>query len=49
MEFDGIESNSTRTALQSAVDELVAYGICREWVTDLVIAVYLIGIMENKE
>lgn len=49
MELDAIKNNPTRKILEDAIDTFVAYGICREWATDLVIAIYLIGLREKNE
>lgn len=49
MELDAIENAHTRETLEAAVDKLAAYGICREWATDLVMMVYLRGFREKNE
>ena len=49
MELDAIENDSTREILEAAVDKLAGYGICREWATDLIIMVYLRGLIEKNE
>jgi hypothetical protein len=49
MELDAIENADTRKELEQSIDWLSSAGICRVWATDLVIAIYLIGLREKNE